>query len=477
MGTGKPKIGLFITVDQLYSTAFDLFDIDKVVGGDIKELIDSLSVQNTVYFKKIARTEQDGEEIGKYFSTLDLDLIIISEFVYTLDEPIIGFLKNIKKDVPLVVLMVQGYKGIPKDLTVTDFSRSWGINGTLQMTASIPNMVDGFDYEFLVGNPGEEKIIKEINNMAKASWAVNSIKKSNVAYLPGYFKGMHDNWDNCAKLEKIFGVKMDWLTFSDLVKQFGSVKEEEVKNEVQQIKNNYKVIEPQDVDLYDEARMYLGVKRLIEEKDLSGLTITVDPGNCNEFMDFRVLGYYTISKLMDERFACSDEGDMSLVIAQLLLNLISDSHVQQWENWAFDKDKNLLMGGHSGIGATALAKNPNEIYVRNLMYDTYTLPNGEVRKGFAFNFVAKPGKVTMLTLGAMHDEYKFKIIRGTVVDYKLLDIHSPFAVIHLDNIGVEEYFEKIARFGCGKHFALTYGDLSDVCIHIAKTLKLEYLLL
>jgi len=46
------------------------------------------------------------------------------------------------------------------------------------------------------------------------------------------------------------------------------------------------------------------------------------------------------------------------------------------------------------------------------MYNIYTLPNGEVRKGFALNFVLKPGKVTMLMLVAMHDEYRFKIIRG-----------------------------------------------------------------
>ena len=135
------------------------------------------------------------------------------------------------------------------------------------------------------------------------------------------------------------------------------------------------------------------------------------------------------------------------------------------------------MGGHSGVGSTMLASDPNNIYIRNLMYDTYTLPNGEVRKGFAFNFVLKPGKVTMLSLGAMHDEYKFKIIRGTAIDYKLLDIHSPFAVIKLDNISVEEYFEKICRFGCGKHFALVYGDVSETCVQVAKIKKMDYLLI
>ena len=477
MSNQKPNIGLFITVDELYSTAFDMFDIDKVVQKDINKLIGSLSQQNQVHFTKIARTEQDGEQVGKQFASLDLDLIIISQFVYTLDEPILGFLREIRKDIPLLVLMVQGYEGIPEDLTVTDFSRSWGINGTLQMTASIPNMVDDFDYEFLVGNPGEEKITAEINRMAKASWAVRSIRKANLGYLPGFFRGMHDNWDNGTKLEKIFGVKLNWFTFSDLVKQFSSISEDRINKEVDLIRSNYQVREPQQVDLYDEARTYLGIKKLIEEWDLSGLTITVDPGTCNEFMEFRVLAYYAISKLLDEKFACSDEGDMSLVIAQLLLNRISGGHVQQWENWAFDKDKNLLMGGHSGIGATALAKDAGQIYVRNMMYDTYTLPNGEVRKGFAFNFVAKPGKVTLLTLGSMHDQYRFKIIRATAVDYPLLEIHSPYAVIHLDNIGVEDYFEQIARFGCGKHFALTYGDWSETCVHLAKALKLDYLLL
>ncbi|MDZ7837373.1 MAG: hypothetical protein U5N58_05165 [Actinomycetota bacterium] len=248
MDKQKPNIGLFITVDQLYSSAFDMFDIDKVVEGDVKKLIDSLSVENKVHFNKIARTESDGQQIGREFAGLNLDLIIISQFVYTLDEPIIGFLKEIRKDVPVLVLMVQGYKGIPGDLTVTDFSRSWGINGTLQMTASIPNMVDNFDYEFLVGNPGEEKIMRKINRMARASWAVNSIKKANVAYLPGFFKGMHDNWDNAAKLEKVFGVRLDWLTFSDLVKQFNFISEDQINQEVEQIKDKYKVVEPRQVD-------------------------------------------------------------------------------------------------------------------------------------------------------------------------------------------------------------------------------------
>ncbi|MCK5566302.1 MAG: hypothetical protein KAI62_00225, partial [Actinomycetia bacterium] len=343
MVSDKPKIGLFVTVDEIYSTAFDLMDIDKVVKGDIKKLADNLSKENEVFFKSIARNEEDGEQMGKYFSSLDLDLIIISEFVYTLDEPIMGFLKNIKKNIPILVLMVQGYEGVPEDLTVSNFSRSWGINGTIQMTASIPNLIDDFEYEFLVGNPGEASIASRINSMAKAAWAVNSLKKARLAYLPGVFLGMHDNWDNNTKLEKIFGVKLNWLTFSDLVKQFESIDDDEVTKEVDDIKKKYKVIEPQDVDLFDEARMYLGVKKLIKNWGLSGLTITVDPGHCNEFMDFRVLGYYTISKLMNDRFACSDEGDMSLVIASYLLEKISGSHVQQWENWAFEKKKNILM--------------------------------------------------------------------------------------------------------------------------------------
>jgi L-arabinose isomerase len=477
MASKKPKIGLFITVDEIYSTAFDLMDIDNVVKGDIRTLIDGLSGENEVFFEKIARNESDGEEIGKHFSSLDLDLIIISEFVYTLDEPILGFLKNIRKDIPIVVFMVQGYEGIPEDLTVKDFSRSWGINGTIQMTASIPNMLDDFKYRFLVGNPGEAGIISRINSIARASWAINSLKKAKLAYLPGVFLGMHDNWDNNTELEKRFGVKINWLTFSDLVKQFADIDENEVKKEVNDIKKKYKVVEPEDADLFDEARMYLGVKRLIRDRNLSGLTITVDPGHCSEFMDFRVLGYYTISKLMNDKFACSDEGDMSLVIAQYLLGKLSGGHVQQWENWAFDKKENLIMGGHSGIGATSLAADPDRVFVRNLMYDKYTLPNGEVRKGFAFNFVLKPGRVTMLTLGAMHNEYKFKIIRGTAVDYKLLDIHTPIAVIRLDNISVEEYFEKICRFGCGKHYALTYGDFSRSCINMAETLDMDYLLI
>ena len=84
MSADKPRIGLFITVDEIYSTAFDLMDIDKVVKDDIQKLIGGLSSQNEVFFKKIARNESDGEEMGKYFSSLDLDLIIISEFVYTL---------------------------------------------------------------------------------------------------------------------------------------------------------------------------------------------------------------------------------------------------------------------------------------------------------------------------------------------------------------------------------------------------------
>ena len=472
----KPRIGLFATVDELYSTAFDLTEIDKVVRDDVNKLIKNLSSQNEVFFKKIARTEKDGIEVGKYFYNLDVDLIIISEFVYTLDEVILGFLRNIKKDVPILVLMVQGYEGIPEDLTVTNFSRSWGINGTVQLTASIPNLVDEFKYNFLVGYPGEKKISDKIDIIAKAAWVVNSLKKAKLAYLPGVFKGMHDNWDNNAKLEKIFGVELDWLTFSDVVKKIRDIDEDEIKKEVEDIKSKYKVIEPEYVDMYDEARMYLGVKKLIKDRNLSGLTITVDPNNCNEFMDFRVLGYYTISKLMGSLFACADEGDMSNVIAQLILGKVTGNQVQQWENWAFDKKNNTVMGGHSGIGAASLAKNPDEIYVRNLMYDTYTLPNGEVRKGFAFNFVLKPGKVTMLTLGSMNDKYKFKIIRGTAVDHKLLDIHSPFAVIKFDNISVEEYFERICRFGCGKHFVLAYGYVSETCVEVAKNLKLEYLL-
>ena len=135
-------------------------------------------------------------------------------------------------------------------------------------------MVDGFEYKFLVGNPGEKSISEKISLFAKASWVINSLKKLKLAYLPGVFKGMHDNWDNNAKLEKLFGIELDWLNFSDVVKEVRKVKEEEIKAEVEDMRKKYKIIEPEDIDLYDEARMYLGVKNLIKNKNLSGLTIT-----------------------------------------------------------------------------------------------------------------------------------------------------------------------------------------------------------
>ena len=162
--------------------------------------------------------------------------------------------------------MIQGYEGIPEDLTVKNFSRSWGINGAVQLTASIPNMIKDFEYQFLVGNSGEQIITEKIDKMAKASWVINSLKKARLAYLPGVFKGMHDNWDNNAKLESMFGVELDWLNFSDVVKEVKNVSDEDIRAEVLNMKSRYKVIEPQDVDLYDEARMYLGVKRLIKNK-------------------------------------------------------------------------------------------------------------------------------------------------------------------------------------------------------------------
>jgi hypothetical protein len=124
-------------------------------------------------------------------------------------------------------------------------------------------------------------------------------------------------------VEERLGVRVRHIETNEFYRHFDSFSEEDVAAELEGWRRDFAAVEPTRESMLDATRVYLALRYLCAREDANGVTI-----NCGRFTEERpVVPCLAFDRLIDEGIMCACEGDITAMLASLMLHAVSEQPV------------------------------------------------------------------------------------------------------------------------------------------------------
>ncbi len=124
-------------------------------------------------------------------------------------------------------------------------------------------------------------------------------------------------------VEERLGVAVRHIETNEFYRRFDSFEEQEVAAELDNWSQDFGEVEPDRESMLDATRVYLALRALCAREDANGVTI-----NCGRFTEERpVVPCLAFDRLIDEGIMCACEGDITAMLASLMLHAVSEQPV------------------------------------------------------------------------------------------------------------------------------------------------------
>jgi len=466
------RIGLLATAGSAYfEEGLCMFDLKEALSKGVSEAVEILREKIEVIYPGLVTNLKEAERVTAKFRDEEIDLLIICEALWTEDAIPLVVVDGLK-DVPLLAWMYAPTKGIPEDLDGLGMLKIAGINGTVEITYTLKRI--GRKFGFVFGLPQEDKVLREISEYAQAAALVKKLRSSHVGWLPYRCGWMEDTFQDEFRLTRQIGPKVSHVSVLELISEMDQVPEEEIEARVEGWKRDYRIVEPDDEELFKAAKLTLGLERIVDKYKFNAISIM-------SFMELTaatgITPFAPIEKLEDRGIMVGAEGDLSAAVAMMILHELTGEPVQFAEFMAFDKEENTVLVGHSAPAGVRMARSPKEVSLRGFVcpLQNISLP-GFPAHGVSVEYIAKPGKVTMLNITCTPEGYKFVIFRGEALDTPPRPMNMPHAIVKLER-PLDEFFNDLIYEGMEHHFGLVHGDVVGQLEKLADLLGVKKVLL
>ena len=317
----------------------------------------------------------------------------------------------------------------------------------------------GVRFEFVWGMPDRDSdsLKEKISRFVRVACAIERLKRARVG-LFGYFSmGMYTGGFDHIKVRRILGPEVVHLGQEYVVKEFQRVDSKKARDLMKEVLRKWTIAKDVDKNsLLKAIRIYLGLKKLIQKHDLNALTLKCQYELSREWGFAPCL---PLSMLADEVTA-SCEGDVPLVISQLILNLLSGKVTGYGDVHDIMPDNSILLAA-CGFAPLSFAEVRPQIKKHTALYE-----------GLLVSFPYREGKVTLCRLAPGNTGYKMHIATGkTQTPPHFHEVGcAPYALakVKLDG-SVEDFFQNLMS----QHYAICYGDFKMELLSLCKFLHIK----
>jgi len=456
------KVGFLATAGTLMVEYVP--ELKKKFEEDMNNVIKTLEQKIEIVCPGLITNEEEGEKVGEQLNQEDLDMLILCEFSYSRSWVPLSALEKVK-DIPLLIWMYLPIHGIPEDLDYINMARCSGINGVIEITQTLRRL--GKDFSIVIGTADDQETIREIVEYAQVATLARELKKIRIAWLPHRFDIMPDTWEDEFKFTQFIGPRVMYVSAEELREEVRMVSDEKARWLVDWMKSNTKIKGPSEKEILLGARLSLGLENLAIKRGISAIAILQYDQEL-----IKAIGInpeIPVKNLDDRGIMVGMEGDLSTTIAMWILHRLTGSPVLFIEFLSFDKKENTVLLGHSGCSGIKMARN-YEIIITPIIPPKGTLTS---TNGLVVEFIAKPGKVTLLNISCDAIGYKMIAISGQAIDTPPRPISMPHAIVKLDK-PIDVFFKELTSEGVKHHFALVHGNIISKLEKLAKILNIRF---
>ena len=309
--------------------------------------------------------------------------------------------------------------------------------GTQQLTCFLKPL--GWPYEAVFGELTEAGVRSRLRTSVRAAALRTRLRRARIGLAGHRIGGMTHTAPAEFMLKKAVGPRVVPLDLPQLLRRAAEIPEAITGPLWQQVCAAGSCRVP-DEEGWASMQVYVAVRELVTEYRLEALTI-----GCYPHLMGRVC--LAASLLADEGVPLACEGDVHGAVGQLMLSLLTGGPTHHTD-WLNPLEDGTVVFTHCGSGSFRLAERPSEIALERVRL---------LQQGVCALFTAKPGPVTLLSLGATEGGYQVALLEGQALSTPLVFPGNPVRVQFSQPVG--ELIGWIHEAGIGHHWTIGYGHV------------------
>lgn len=237
------------------------------------------------------------------------------------------------------------------------------------------------------------------------------------------------------------------------------IPDEEVKKDVNEIKNKWKIGEATEKDLYNSAKFHKFLVDFSKNKGVNCYGI-----KCWPELPQRALNLcFVMGWLTSEGILSGCEADFDGTVTMLLEYYLTGEIPWLADLFHIDEKENTGILWHCGSASPSLAQDKSEITIQKQFRG--------LDRGPSIEFPLKPGRVTIARLGITEEKYRMFITGGEALPTKMILRGNP-SIIKMD-VPVKKLLESIIENGIEHHCAIVYGDHKSDLVEVSRLLGIK----
>lgn len=446
--SARPCVALILLRAEWFDSVVALPELVQAVAHDATEIEEKLGERLDVRHAWVVNSLPSLNSAVAGIRAAQVDLFVLVFQVWSEDFYLRPLLEAVAGR-PLAAWCFQPWRRLPEMTSFVQVLRGSGAVGTFESLGTLRNL--GARFSFTHGAPGDPRLLLELEIAALAGHAWRLLRQARIGLLPYRNEQMQSTFVDELRLLHELGPVVEYLSVGDLARSCDSLSAQEVEAYLQHLQERYLIQGVSQAALSLGARASLGLARLAADRRLDVLSFNDIAGETHAALGLRPTLY---PPLFDQAGVLVGlEGDLGAATALFILNRLSGSACLFTEFWFWDEVDNILVGGHAGPQNPALAA-PGRAWISQ----DYEYAQNDASEGAQIQFVARPGRVTLLQLRCTPSGWQAIVASGEAVDSPPRLEGYPHAVVRLD-VPVDRFVRQIARVGSTQHWIMAYGEV------------------
>jgi L-fucose isomerase-like protein len=313
-------------------------------------------------------------------------------------------------------------------------------------------------FELAYGDPDDEATRGSLAQAIDIARAVAKLRATKIGLIGTHAPGFLAMQADMFTLRKQLGVQLHDLSLTQFIERCKAIDESEVERDVESARG-LRLPMSGGVSADDFAmnsRYYLAMKQLIAEERLDALALQCWP----ELPNIAQWPYLALSRLADEGFACSMEGDCDGALTCHLAHLLNlgDGFITDW----LEHDDETIFFWHAGTMPLGMCEKPSLATHFNI--NKPLVVDGSLR-------VDEP--VTIARLFRVDDRYHLTAFEGQTIAPRR-HITGNTALARVDGGNVRRRFDDLCHAGMPHHPVVFYGRHAEAFRRVARALDVTW---
>lgn len=461
----KPKIGIIGYSDGEPEVHDELKGFVQAQVTVIKEALNKDGRVDVVEASGLVHSVTSARDMALEMVKADVDGVIFSYGVFSFPNFTVVSAQNIQCPILLVANLNPEWPGMVSMLAS---------GGALNQL--------GIEHSRVAGDINDTEILEKVIRFAKAAHVVSTLKGSTYGLIGGRSLGMYSSTVSMQDWQSNFGIDVDHLDQSEIVRLAEEVDDKKVKkafnwltDNVKEIKYDGKQLTPEK--LKAQIRHYEATKRIVKEKnyDFIGVKCHYEMSRhyCTECISAAFMNdpYDWDGPKEPVIFACEADSDAALTMQ--MLKLLTNDPVVFMDVRHWDAKNDVMVFCNCGSQSTYYA-DASDDYKKNLakvtLYPALDIYSGG---GAHINLMTKAGGATVARLCRRNGKYRMVMFNAEFVELPVETMKETteewphvFAKLPFDHNVFLDKFD-------ANHCHAVYGDHIDDLSNICKMLDIE----